>query len=88
MEKAMAAHSRIFAWKILMDRGAWQATVHGVAKSRTQLSNSAHGKEYTYNQNEEKKNSRLAQNTQRPIIITIVSNNHHFPGGFLTCTWR
>ena len=22
----------------LMDRGAWQATVHGVAKSRTQLS--------------------------------------------------
>ena len=22
-----------------MDRGAWQATVHGVAKSRTQLSN-------------------------------------------------
>ena len=25
----------------LMDRGAWQATVHGVAKKRTQLSNSA-----------------------------------------------
>ena len=25
-----------------MDRGAWQATVHGVAKSRTQLSNRAH----------------------------------------------
>ena len=24
-----------------MDRGAWQATVHGVAKSRTQLSNFA-----------------------------------------------
>jgi len=22
-----------------MDRGAWQATVHGIAKSRTQLSN-------------------------------------------------
>ena len=22
-----------------MDRGAWQATVHGVSKSRTQLSN-------------------------------------------------
>ena len=26
----------------LMDRGAWQATVHGVAKSRTWLSNEAH----------------------------------------------
>ena len=25
-----------------MDRGAWRATVHGVAKSRTQLSNQAH----------------------------------------------
>ena len=25
-----------------MDRGAWQATVHGVAKSRTQLSTHTH----------------------------------------------
>ena len=37
MEKAMATHSRILAWKILMDRGDWQATVHGIAKSWTQL---------------------------------------------------
>ena len=29
-----------------MDRGAWWATVHGAAKSRTQLSNST-GKQYT-----------------------------------------
>ena len=35
----MATHSSILApWDNLMDRGAWQATVHGVAKSRTQLS--------------------------------------------------
>ena len=27
-----------FAWTISKDRGAWQATVHGVAKSRTRLS--------------------------------------------------
>ena len=26
-----------FAWRIPMDRGAWQATVHGFAKSQTQL---------------------------------------------------
>ena len=39
----MATHSSIFAWKIPMDRGAWQATVHGVAKSQTQLSNKACG---------------------------------------------
>jgi len=24
-------------WKLVMDRDAWHATVHGVAKSRTQL---------------------------------------------------
>ena len=31
----MATHSSILSWRIPMDRGAWQATVHGVAKSRT-----------------------------------------------------
>ena len=39
LEKGMATHSSILAWRTPMDRGAWQATVHGVAKSRTQLSN-------------------------------------------------
>ena len=34
----MATHSSILTWRIPMDRGAWWATVHGVAKSRTQLS--------------------------------------------------
>ena len=28
----MATHSSILAWRLLMDRGAWQATVHGVPK--------------------------------------------------------
>ena len=31
-------HSSILAWRISMDRGTWQSTVHGVAKSRTRLS--------------------------------------------------
>ena len=31
-------HFSILAWRISMDRGAWQTTVHGVAKSWTQLS--------------------------------------------------
>ena len=30
--KDMATHSSVFAWRIPMDRGAWRATVHGVAK--------------------------------------------------------
>ena len=34
----MAPHSSTLAWKIPMDGGAWWAAVHGVAKSRTRLS--------------------------------------------------
>ena len=33
LEECMATHSSILAWRIPMDRGAWQAAVHGVAKS-------------------------------------------------------
>ena len=33
LEKEMAIHSSILAWKNPMDRGAWQATLHGIAKS-------------------------------------------------------
>ena len=38
LEKSMATHSSILAWRIPTDRGAWWATVHGVAKSQTRLS--------------------------------------------------
>ena len=37
LEEDMATHSSMLAWRILMDRGAWQATDHGVTKSRTRL---------------------------------------------------
>ena len=30
LKEGMASHSSILAWRIPMDRGAWQATVHGV----------------------------------------------------------
>ena len=35
LEEGMAAHSSILAWRIPMDRGIWQTTVHGVTKSWT-----------------------------------------------------
>ena len=38
LEEGMATHSSIPAWRIPMDRGAWWATVSGVTKSLTQLS--------------------------------------------------
>ena len=36
LKKGMATHSGILAWENPMDRGVWQATVHGVTKSQTQ----------------------------------------------------
>ena len=38
LEEDMATHSSLLPWRIPMDRRAWRATVHGVAKSQTQLS--------------------------------------------------
>ena len=35
LEEGMATHSSILAGRIPMDRGAWWATVHGVAESDT-----------------------------------------------------
>ena len=38
LEEGMGTYSNILAWRIPMDKGTWQATVHGVTKSRTPLS--------------------------------------------------
>ena len=35
LEKGMATHSSILAWRIPMDRGEWWAAVHEVTKSWT-----------------------------------------------------
>ena len=41
LEEGMATHCSILAWRIPMDRAAWWATVLGVAKSQTRLSDEA-----------------------------------------------
>ena len=37
LEEGIATHSSILAWRIPMDRGAWQAAIHGVTNSQTRL---------------------------------------------------
>ena len=37
LEEDIATHPSILAWRNPRDRGAWWATVHRVAKSRTRL---------------------------------------------------
>ena len=37
IEESMATHSSILAWRISVDRGAWPATIHKVAKNQTWL---------------------------------------------------
>ena len=38
LEEGVATHSRVLAWRIPMDGGAWRATVHGVVKGQTRVS--------------------------------------------------
>ena len=66
LEKGMVTHSSILAWRILMDWGAWWATVHGVAKCRTWLEWLMHNAaEHThtyicvYIKNEHRKNEEI-----------------------------
>ena len=47
LEEGMTTHSSILAWRISVDRGAWQATVHRVARSQTRLKQlSTHARTY------------------------------------------
>ena len=43
----MGTHSSVLVWENPMDRGAWRATGHGVVKSQTRLSESAHAGRFT-----------------------------------------
>ena len=35
LEEGLETHSSVLAWKISMDRGAWQAIVHRITESDT-----------------------------------------------------
>ena len=42
LEEGMATHSSILAWRVPMDREAWQAAIHGVVKSWTRQHSTVH----------------------------------------------
>ena len=56
----MATHSSILAWEIPWTRGIWQAAIHGVPKSWTQLSNRLH------------MHTRLDESTVCPFYYSVV----------------
>ena len=68
LEEGMATHSSILAWRISMDRGAWQATGCGVAKSQIQLSDKVHNK-----------HTQVMKRCIFSFIFTIIlkNNRHH-----------
>ena len=37
LEKEMATHPSMLAWRTPRDRGAWWVTAHGITKSQTRL---------------------------------------------------
>ena len=37
LEKEMATHPSILAWRTPRDRGAWRVATHGITKSQTRL---------------------------------------------------
>ena len=57
----MATHSSILAQRIPMNSGAWQATVHGVAESRTPLSD------------EVQRSTNLTQVRWLSVVMSLVS---------------
>ena len=78
----MATHSSILAWRISMDRGAWWATVRGVAKSWTQLSDFSLSSRFFTSQGQKSKRAqqvqpsypKIAKEEGRKHLIAIAMN--------------
>ena len=66
LEKEVATHSSILSWRIPMDREAWQAIVHGAAKSRTSLNDS---------------HTRVLYDVDMNSLFDICSKNNLFHSG-------
>ena len=77
LEREIATHFSILAWRIPMNRGAWWATVHGVTKSQTQLSNF-----HIYYSVALKKINRFEPNLQQMFNDWVLIKNFFFSFSF------
>ena len=66
LEEGLATHYSILVWKTPMDRGAWWASVHGVAKSQTWLTNSAQHSACARTHTPKKKKKKERKSTTYP----------------------
>ena len=77
-EESMATHSSILAWRIPMNRRAWQATVHRVAKSRPwlkQLSTHVH------------REIRYIRKTEQVVLCPCLTSEI-YPGIGICTSWQ
>ena len=49
----MATHSSVLDWRMLMDKGAWRAAVHGITQNWTRLKRLSTAEHYSLNMSPE-----------------------------------
>ena len=86
LEKEMATHSSVLAWRIHRDRGAWWAAVYGVAQSRTRLtrrSSSSSRRTFTLLRYHHPQPTIELFSSYETKTLHLLDNNFPFPSPYL-----
>jgi len=73
----MATYSSIL--ENSMDKGAWQATVHGIAKSQTRLSTHTHPRAHTHTHKPTRSPSSSDISHRSRLLPLLLAVNQRFP---------